>query len=220
MKPNGKSHLAGVSLRLASPVACFVMHQGRERDNAHFVMEAVAGARRTRGRRKTGGAPPKPPATIPVSVALSNLGLRFALTPRRCGVLSADCCGSGTQCLWRRCGVPVACCCGSGNLATLRRHVESAVAPPDELNRRSRLWEARTWVSSRKLAFMVSAWTCGLFFNRDFRSVSVSLSLRALSWRRLTLVFSAARFSAASLVSGGAVHYAGRYGAHLPAAMR
>ena len=67
-----------------------------------FVMFAVAGARRTPGRLKTGGVPPKPPATnLYFSVALGVLGLRivvqdvaasfsFALLrqrSRRCGAI-------------------------------------------------------------------------------------------------------------------------------------
>ena len=43
-----------------------------------YAMDAVAGARQTPERLKTGGVPPKPPATILLSVALSVLGLRFA----------------------------------------------------------------------------------------------------------------------------------------------
>ena len=34
-----------------------------------FPMDAVAGARRTSGRLKTGGVPPKPPATILLSLS-------------------------------------------------------------------------------------------------------------------------------------------------------
>ena len=45
-------------------------------------MDAVASARQTPGR-KPGGVPPKPPATIPLSVALSVLGHWFAETLRR-----------------------------------------------------------------------------------------------------------------------------------------
>ena len=149
-------------------------------------MEAVAGARRTLGRRKTGGAPINAASHNPSLCCPQCSGTSVRSISRRCGVLSADCCGSGTQCLWRRCGVPVPCCCGSGNLATLRRHVESAVAPQTNSIAGLACGKHARGVSSRKLAFMVSAWTCGLFFNRDFRSVSVSLSLRALSWRRLT----------------------------------
>ena len=197
VKPNGKSHLAGVFQRLASLVPCFVMHQGteRQRDVAHFVMDAVAGARRTRGRHKTGGAPPKPPATISLSLSPAvfwDFGSLYLKALRRpFGRLlrqRQSCDVAASRCVCRR--------------------------GADKLIHKSRLWKARLWVSSRKLAFMVSAWTCGLFFNRDFRSVSVSLSRRALSWRRLTLVFSAARFLAVSLVSGEAAHYAGRYDAH------
>ena len=43
-----------------------------------FPMDAVAGARRTPGRLKTGGVPPKTPATnLYFSVVLGVLGLRF-----------------------------------------------------------------------------------------------------------------------------------------------
>ena len=34
-----------------------------------------------------------------------------SLFQRRCGVLLADCCGSGTTILPRRCAVPMASCC-------------------------------------------------------------------------------------------------------------
>ena len=45
-----------------------------------FVMIAVAGARRTLGRLKTGGVPPKPPATnLFFFVALGVLGLRIVV---------------------------------------------------------------------------------------------------------------------------------------------
>ena len=45
-----------------------------------FVMIAVAGARRTPGRLKTGGVPPKTPATnLYFSVALDVLGLRIVV---------------------------------------------------------------------------------------------------------------------------------------------
>ena len=40
------------------------MHQGSERTVAYVAMDAVAGARRTPGPHKTGGVPPKPPATL------------------------------------------------------------------------------------------------------------------------------------------------------------
>ena len=68
-----------------------------------FVMNAVAGARRTPGRLKTGGVPPKPPATIFLSLLPSlfwDFGSLFKtlrrhflsscrgsrlLRPRRCG---------------------------------------------------------------------------------------------------------------------------------------
>ena len=56
-----------------------VMHQGTERADVYFVMDAVAGARRTPGRHETGGVPPKSPATTLLSLwPLCVLGLRFA----------------------------------------------------------------------------------------------------------------------------------------------
>ena len=63
-----------------SPIQCVVMDLGTERVVGDFVMNAVAGARRAPGRHKTGGVPPKPPATIlSLSVALNVLGLWFVL---------------------------------------------------------------------------------------------------------------------------------------------
>ena len=45
-----------------------------------FPMDAVAGARRTPGRLKNGGVPPKPPATILLSLWPSVfLGLRIVV---------------------------------------------------------------------------------------------------------------------------------------------
>ena len=44
------------------------MDQGTERVVVYLVMDAVAGARGTPGRLKTGGVPPKPPATILLSL--------------------------------------------------------------------------------------------------------------------------------------------------------
>ena len=66
-----------LELRGASPVLRVVMDQGRERAVVNFVMDAVAGARRT----------------LSLSVALNVLGLRFirdglCCTSRRCGVFS------------------------------------------------------------------------------------------------------------------------------------
>ena len=49
-------------------VLCVVMDQGTERWVVDFPMDAVAGARRTLGRPKTGGVPSKPPATVLLSV--------------------------------------------------------------------------------------------------------------------------------------------------------
>ena len=59
-----------------------------------FVMNAVAGARRTPGRHKTGGVPPKTPATIPsFSVTLAVLGLRIVVQDVAASFLTR-CCGS------------------------------------------------------------------------------------------------------------------------------
>ena len=61
---------------------------GTERCLFDFPMDSVAGARRTPGRLKTGGVPPKPPATILLSsVALGVLGLRLVVQGRL-GVIS------------------------------------------------------------------------------------------------------------------------------------
>ena len=65
-------------------------------------MDAVAGARRTPGRLETGGVPPKPPATILLSLSPSMF---CSLCQKRCGVILASCCGSGNQVLYRRRGV-------------------------------------------------------------------------------------------------------------------
>ena len=54
----------------------------------HIVMDAVADARRTPGRRKTGGVPPKPPATILLSLWPSTFWDFGSLYQRRCGVIS------------------------------------------------------------------------------------------------------------------------------------
>ena len=63
----------------ASSVPRFATDQGAERAVVYFVTGAVPGARRTPVRNKTGGVPPKPPATIPLSVTFAVLGLRFVL---------------------------------------------------------------------------------------------------------------------------------------------
>ena len=52
------------------------MDQGTERAVGYFVMDAVAGAR-TLWRHKTGGVPPKPPATFLLSGARGVLGLQL-----------------------------------------------------------------------------------------------------------------------------------------------
>ena len=59
-----------------------------------FVMNAVAGARRTPGRIKTGGVPPKPPATIFLSLCPSlfwDFGSLFRTLRRH---FLTRCCGS------------------------------------------------------------------------------------------------------------------------------
>ena len=112
-------------------------------------MDAVAGARRTPGRHKTGGVPPKPPATTLLSL-LPPVFWASVRCSGRCGVTRASCCGSGNQVLsqtlrrlvrspvlhfvtdsrmfWvfgslfqRRCGAPLASGCGSGNVQLFRR---------------------------------------------------------------------------------------------------
>ena len=62
------------------------MDQGTERVVDDFVMDAVAGARRTPWRHKNGGETPKPPATIRLSVApvFWDFGSFYQ---RRCGVI-------------------------------------------------------------------------------------------------------------------------------------
>ena len=59
-----------------------------------FPMDAVAGARRTPGRLKTGGVPPKPPATIFLSLWPSvfwDFGSLFRTLRRH---FLTRCCGS------------------------------------------------------------------------------------------------------------------------------
>ena len=70
------------------------MHQGSWRTVVYVEMDAVAGARRTPGRHRTGGVPPKPPAALRLSVPSNVLGLRFIVSRRR-GVVEAVCRGSG-----------------------------------------------------------------------------------------------------------------------------
>ena len=118
------------------------------------------------GGSETGGVPPKPPATIRLSLCCFRCsGTSVRSTFWRCGVPLAGCCGSGNPDLSRLCGVPVASCCGRANpnlsrccgvlgadscgsskltSATLRRHSVSAGAAQT----RSRLGEARSWESS------------------------------------------------------------------------
>ena len=77
-------------LRDAFLIPYIVMDQGTERAVVYLVMDAVAGARRTPGRQKTGGVPPKPPATFPLSLTLwPSMFWDFgSLYHRRCGVIS------------------------------------------------------------------------------------------------------------------------------------
>ena len=74
---------------------CVVTDQGTERAVVKIVMNDVAGARRTPGRHKTGGVPPKPPATIHLSLSLlPSVFWDFgSLNQTRCGVILASCCG-------------------------------------------------------------------------------------------------------------------------------
>ena len=64
------------------------MDQVTERAVVYFVMDAVAGARRTPGRHKTGGVPPKPPATLLLSLWPSAFWDFGSLHQRRRGVFS------------------------------------------------------------------------------------------------------------------------------------
>ena len=69
---------------------CVVTDQGTERTVVNFVMDAVAGARRTPGRHKTGGVPPKPPATTLLSLlppGLLGFGSLFRTMRRHSGQL-------------------------------------------------------------------------------------------------------------------------------------
>ena len=113
-------------------------------------MDAVAGARRTPGRLKTGGVPPKPPATILLSLWPSvfwDFGSLFSsfrghFLPRLCVAAQASrtshsrCCCSSRRCgvlyhvmsrqacllLQRRCGVTVC-------LQSRRRQPDVAASP-------------------------------------------------------------------------------------------
>ena len=106
----------------------------------YFLTGAVAGSRRTPGRHKTGGVPPKPPATIFLSVTLGVLGLRFVLPqsvaasfwpaaaaaaisiiPDVAASIAASRRGSGCVQLRRRYNFPRAGCCGSGSLRPKKR---------------------------------------------------------------------------------------------------
>ena len=100
-------------LRDASAIPCVMMNQGTERAVVNFVMDAVTGAHHTPGRHKTGGVPPKPPATVLLSLLPSVFWDFGSLYQRRCGVILASCCGSG-KLSERRCGVLAADTCGSG----------------------------------------------------------------------------------------------------------
>ena len=65
-----------------------LMHQGTERAVVNFLMNLVAGTHRTRGLHETGGVPPKPPATILLSVWSQVFWDFGSLQQRRCGVIS------------------------------------------------------------------------------------------------------------------------------------
>ena len=101
-----------------------------------FPMDAVAGARRTPGRLKTGGVPPKPPATIFLSLWPSvfwDFGSLFR-TLRR--LFLTRCCGS--HIFVHVAAATSASCRGTSQqsiilqmflqLQTLRRHVSRPVA--------------------------------------------------------------------------------------------
>ena len=95
----------------------------RERAVGHFVMDAVAGARRTPGRHKTGGIPASHNPSL--TVALSVLGLRFAVPHthrllRRCGVLGADCCCSGKLSKYDVAVSQCVCSCGADHKQVLQ----------------------------------------------------------------------------------------------------
>ena len=64
------------------------MDQGTKRAVVYFVMDAVAGARRTPGRLKTGRVTPKPPATTHLSLLPSVFWDFGSFYQRGCGVIS------------------------------------------------------------------------------------------------------------------------------------
>ena len=78
--------LVGAVLRDDSVFPCIVVDWGAERVVVDSVMNAVAGARQTPVRPKTGGVP-KPPATILLSLFPSVLWDFDSLDERRCGAL-------------------------------------------------------------------------------------------------------------------------------------
>ena len=137
-------------LRDASPVPCFVTNQGTERAVLTFVLDAVAGVRRT-GQYNTGGVPPKPPATIFLSAALRVLGLRFtrpealrrpsafALSRQPCGLLGADCCG---------CGKRSECDVAASECPRLRRREQILHHSVRILDHRALGWNGRSFLSS------------------------------------------------------------------------
>ena len=95
--------LLGPALRDASPVPCVVTNQGTERAVVHFVMNAVAGARRFPRRRTTKAAS----HILSLSVALAVLGLRFVLPEalrRHSGQLLRQRQSESFQTLRRPCG--------------------------------------------------------------------------------------------------------------------
>ena len=84
-----RTSTAKCSLKVSSwPDPYVVMDQGTERAVVYFVMDVVAGARRTLGRHKTGGVPPKPPATLLLSLWPLVFWDFGSLHQKRCGVIS------------------------------------------------------------------------------------------------------------------------------------
>ena len=89
--PNGCGDPPRQSAHRRSPhgqFPCVVMDQGTERAVVYFVMDAVAGARRTPGRHETGGVPPKSPATTLLALWPSAFWDFGSLHQRRRGVIS------------------------------------------------------------------------------------------------------------------------------------
>ena len=124
-------------LRDGSTFQCFVMHQGLERTVVYVAMDAVAGARRTSGRHKTGGVPPKPPATISLSLLPSvfwDFGSFYLKALRLLRQRKYRCsdrfCPIGARCLLHVAAslVPTVAATANSAIPTLRRHSVSSVA--------------------------------------------------------------------------------------------